>query len=303
MDSVAAVRRFNRFYTRRIGVLREHLAESPFSLAQARVLYELAHRPGVTAGELARDLDLDAGYLRRILAGFEKRRLLHRERSKTDARQSHLRLTSTGEAAFRPLDRQSAAEASAMLAPLSPATQARVVESMRTIESLLAPAAPQEEPFILRPPVPGDMGWIIHRHGALYAHEYHWDESFEALVAEIVAQFLKHPDPRRERCWIAERGGSIAGCVFLVKKSERVAKLRLLLVEPWARGHGIGRRLVQECLSFARQAGYRKVVLWTNSLLDAARHIYQHEGFELVEEQAHHSFGHDLTGQTWALEL
>ncbi len=303
MDAVAAVREFNRFYTRRIGVLREHLSQSPFSLAQARVLYELAHQPHVTAGELARELDLDAGYLSRILAGFEKRKLLARQRSKADARQSHLRLTGAGRAAFRPLDKQSTREVNAMLAPLAQSELARLIDAMETIESLLAPTAVPEAPFILRPPRPGDMGWVIHRHGALYAQEYHWDATFESLVAGIVAEFLKKFDARREACWIAEMRGAIAGCVFLVRQSAQVAKLRLLLVEPWARGHGIGQRLVAECISFARQCGYRKLTLWTNKNLHAARHIYERQGFQLVKEEPHHSYGHDLVGQDWALKL
>jgi DNA-binding MarR family transcriptional regulator/N-acetylglutamate synthase-like GNAT family acetyltransferase len=303
MDAVAAVREFNRFYTRRIGVLREHLSDSPFSLAQARVLYELAHKTGTTAGELSRELDLDAGYLSRILAGFEKRKLLTRERSTADARQSHLRLTGAGRAAFRPLDRQSTREVSAMLAPMASPEQARLVEAMQAIEGLLAPAEVSETPFLLRLPRPGDMGWVIHRHGALYAQEYHWDESFESLVAGIIAEFMKKFDPRREACWIAERRGAVAGCVFLVRQSAQVAKLRLLLVEPWARGHGIGQRLVAECLAFARQCGYRKLTLWTNKNLHAARRIYERQGFQLVKEEPHHSFGHDLVGQYWALKL
>lgn len=303
MDTVAAVREFNRFYTRRIGVLREHLSQSPFSLAQARVLYELAHRPETTAGELAGELDLDAGYLSRILASFEKREFLTRERSKADARQSHLRITNAGRAAFRPLDRQTDREVNAMLGRLAPPEQARLVEAMESIEGLLGPAAAQDAPFILRPPRPGDMGWVIHRHGALYAQEYRWDETFEALVAGIVAGFMKTFDARREACWIAEMRGAMAGCVFLVRQSARVAKLRLLLVEPWARGHGIGRRLVAECIAFARQCGYGELRLWTNKNLHAARRIYESQGFELVKEEPHHSYGHDLVGQDWALKL
>jgi len=302
MDPVACVRQFNRFYTRRIGALREHLAESPFPLAQARILYELAHRPEVTAGELARDLDLDPGYLSRILAGFERRKYLTRTRSATDARQQHLRLTRAGHSAFQPLDRESSREVRAMLDPLSAEDQTQLIQSMSAIESLLRPG--DEGPaYILRPPRPGDMGWVIHRHGALYAQEYRWNDEFEALVAEIVAQFMKNFDAKRERCWIAERNNAMAGCVFLVRHSERVAKLRLLLVEPWARGHGIGRRLVSECIDFARQCGYRKLTLWTNNNLDAARRLYVEAGFQLTKEWNHHSFGDDLVGQTWDLKL
>ena len=302
MDPVAAVRQFNRFYTRQIGALREHLAESPFSLAQARILYELAHRPEVTAGELARDLGLDPGYLSRILAGFERRKYIIRTRSTTDARQQHLRLTRAGHSAFQPLDRQSSREVRGMLEPLSAEDQTQLVQSMSTIEALLGHR--EEGPaYILRPPNPGDMGWVIHRHGALYAQEYHWNDEFEALVAGIVAKFMEKFDAKRERCWIAERNGAMAGCVFLVRHSERVAKLRLLLVEPWARGHGIGRRLVSECIDFARQSGYRKLTLWTNNNLDAARHLYVDAGFQLTKEWKHHSFGADLIGQTWDLQL
>lgn len=301
MDAVAAVRQFNRFYTRRIGVLREHLSQSPFSLAQARILYELAHRPGITAGELARDLDLDPGYLSRILAGFEKRKFLSKHRSASDARQSHLRLTKAGMAAFAPLDRQSGLEVAAMLAPLPGSSQTRLVRAMGEIETLLGSAKPTG--ILIRPPCPGDMGWVISRHGALYAEEYAWDETFEYLVAQIVADFVKGFDSHKERCWIAELGGVQAGCIFLVKASAKVAKLRILLVEPWARGHGIGRRLVAECLAFARRSGYKKITLWTNKGLDAARHLYEEAGFRLVAEEAHHSFGQDLIGQHWELKL
>lgn len=303
MDSVAAVRRFNRFYTRRIGVLREHLSESPFSLAQARVLYELAHRRTATAGELARELDLDPGYLSRILAGFAKRGFIAKKRSSSDGRQSNLQLTGKGQAAFQPLDRQSAREVGAMIAPLAAPDQSRLVDAMSAIEALLTAPEAEQAPFILRPPRPGDMGWVIHRHGTLYWQEYRWTEEFEALVAKIVAKFMKDYDARCERCWIAERHGAIAGCVFLVKESDKVAKLRLLLVEPWARGHGIGKRLVSECVEFARKSGYRKLVLWTNKNLDAARGIYVKAGFTLAGEESHHSFGHDLVGQTWELKL
>lgn len=302
MDQVAAVREFNRFYTRKIGVLCEHLARSSFSLAEARVLYELARRPGVTASHLTQELDLDAGYLSRILAGFEKRHYLARTPSPGDARQSLLRLTSGGRAAFGPLDRQSTRDVAALLDPLPEHARARLLGAMREIASILSPpAAPG--PVVLRPPRPGDMGWIIHRHGALYAAEYRWNEEFEALVAGIVSRFMEKFDDTREACWIAEQGGAIAGCVFLVRHSATIAKLRLLLVEPWARGHGVGRRLVEECIARARSAGYRKLTLWTNSNLHAARRIYERAGFRLVREDHHHSFGHDLVGQYWELKL
>jgi DNA-binding MarR family transcriptional regulator/GNAT superfamily N-acetyltransferase len=302
---VEAVRHFNRFYTRRIGVLQEGLLQSPFSLAQARVLYELAHRENPSASALARDLGLDAGYLSRILKGFEKRGLVRKSRSESDARQSILSLTARGGRTFATLDAQSGEEARLMAGKLAPAGRRQLAGAMQTIERLLggdtASAAPV--PYVLRPHQPGDMGWVAHRHGVLYAQEYGWDESFEALVAEIAAKFIRTFDPGRERCWIAERDGEVVGSVFLVKRSKSVAQLRLLLVEPGARGLGIGRRLVEECIRFARQRGYRKIVLWTNDVLTAARKIYERAGFHLVEESRHHSFGKDLVGQNWELEL
>ncbi len=300
---VAAVRRFNRFYTQKIGALNEGLLESPFSLTEARVLYELAHRERPTATELCRDLALDAGYLSRILKGFAKRGLVVRVPSKDDGRRSLLSLTAEGRAAFAPLDARSRRENGALLRDLAPAEQARLVAAMQAIERLLGARPESGAPCLLRPHQPGDMGWIIHRHGALYAQEYGWDERFEALVAEIVAKFIAHFDPKKERCWIAERDGEIVGSVFLVKKSKTVAKLRLLLVEPAARGLGLGTRLVEECLRFARQAGYRKIILWTNDVLPAARHIYVKAGFRKLGSERHHSFGHDLVGETWELAL
>jgi DNA-binding MarR family transcriptional regulator/GNAT superfamily N-acetyltransferase len=299
---VEAVRRFTRFYTRQIGVLHEGLLNSPFSLAEARVLYELAHRDMPTAAELGTELGLDAGYLSRILRGFVKNGLLAKTPSEQDGRQRFLALTAKGRKAFAPLDRRSRDEVGAMVADLAPAEQARLIEAMRTVETLLgrktAPPA-----YVLRPHRPGDIGWVIHRHAALYAQEYGWDESFEALVAEIGAKFIRDFDIRRERCWIAERDGDIVGSVFLVKQSDTVAKLRLLIVEPAARGLGIGHRLVDECIRFARQAGYRQLTLWTNDILVAARRIYEAAGFRLVLEEKHRSFGHDLVGQNWELDL
>jgi DNA-binding MarR family transcriptional regulator/GNAT superfamily N-acetyltransferase len=299
---VDVVRRFNRFYTRRIGALRAGLLESPFSLAEARLLYELAHRAGPTAAGLARDLGLDAGYLSRMLRGLERRRLISRERSKSDGRQSLLALTAAGHRAFSTLDTRSSADVRAMLGRLSESGQRRLVEAMRDVERLLGAPEPKV-PYLLRPHRPGDMGWVVHRHGALYAREYGWDERFEALVATIVAKFVEHFDPKREHCWIAEREGEIVGSVFLVSKSAAVAQLRLLYVEPDARGLGIGRRLVDECERFARDKGYKKIVLWTNSILHAARHIYETAGYRLLAEEPHHSFGHRLVGQTWELKL
>jgi DNA-binding MarR family transcriptional regulator/GNAT superfamily N-acetyltransferase len=299
---IAAVRRFNRFYTQKIGVLREGLLDSTFSLTEARVLYELANRDAPTASVLSRDLGLDAGYLSRILRGFQRQGMIERSRSSSDGRQHHLALTRQGRAAFAPLDARSRKENGALLAPLSEPAQGRLVEAMSTIESLLG-ASQAGAPYLLRPHQPGDMGWIIHRHAALYAQEYGWNVEFEALVAGIAAAFIRNYDAARERCWIAEKDGAVAGSVLLVKKSATVAKLRLLLVEPQARGLGIGRRLVSECLRFARAAGYRKVTLWTNANLHAARRLYEEAGFRLVAEAPHRSFGHDLVGQTWDLKL
>ncbi|HHV58456.1 MAG TPA: GNAT family N-acetyltransferase, partial [Firmicutes bacterium] len=271
---VEAVRRFNRFYTRQIGVLHEKLLRSPFSLSEARVVWELAHREKTTATQLSLELGLDAGYLSRILSGFEKRGLIAKQSSETDGRQSLLSLTDEGQQAFAMLNARSHNEIAAMLEKLSPTDQGRLVEAMQTIEELLGAQPESKVPYLLRPHQPGDMGWVVQRHGVLYAEEYGWNEEFEALVAEIVAKFIQHYDPKRERCWIAEREGENVGCIFLVKQSDTVAKLRLFLVEPKARGLGIGTRLVNECVRFARQVGYQKITLWTNSVLLAARHIY-----------------------------
>ncbi len=301
---VEAVRSFNRFYTRHVGALARGYLDSPFSLTEARVLYELAHREQPTASEIARELGLDAGYLSRILRDFKRRGLIDRKRSPGDGRRSLLSLTPKGRSAFAPLDARAREQVGAILNTLSETDQTRLVEAMRTVAALLggAPAEPRT-PYILRPHGPGDMGWVVHRHGVLYAQEYGWDERFEALVAEIVAKFIQNFDPKRERCWIAERNGEVVGSVFLVRHSDTVGQLRLLLVEPRARGLGIGSRLVSECVRFAGQVGYRKIVLWTNSVLHAARHIYEKAGFRLVHQEPHHSFGHDLVGETWELAL
>jgi DNA-binding MarR family transcriptional regulator/N-acetylglutamate synthase-like GNAT family acetyltransferase len=300
---VEAMRRFNRFYTQQIGVLHEGLLRSPYSLTEVRVLYEISLREEPTAAELCRDLDLDAGYLSRILREFTRKGLVEKRPSKRDGRQSLLRLTKKGQKEFATLNARQDEEVGAMLDKLAPEDQTRLINAMRTIHASLGPEPEQKVPYILRPHQPGDMGWVVHRHGILYSEEYGWDEHFEALVAQIVADFIKNFDPKRERCWIAERHGEIVGSVFLVKKSKTVGQLRLLLVEPKARGLGIGKRLVGECIRFARQAGYRKIMLWTNDVLDAARHIYEQAGFQLVKQEAHHSFGHDLVGQNWEMTL
>ena len=300
---VAAVRSFNRFYTRVIGLLHEGYLASPFSLTEVRVLYELAHRERATASQLGRELGLDAGYLSRILHRFGERGLVDRQPSEVDGRRSILRLSEAGQEAFAPLNARSDAEIGALLWGLADGEQERLVEAMRTVERLLGDRRDPAEPYLLRPHRPGDMGWVVHRHGVLYAREYGWDETFEALVASIVAQFVEQLDPARERCWIAERDGQILGSVFVVKASETVARLRLLLVEPEARGLGLGARLVQECIAFSRAAGYRTLTLWTNSVLIAARRIYEKAGFRLVASESHRSFGQDLVGEHWELDL
>ncbi len=306
-DRVNAVRRFNRFYTRQIGLLGKGYLDSPFSLAEVRVLYELAHRETATAAEIGKALGLDAGYLSRMLLSFRKRGFVGRRASKKDARQGHLSLTKKGRAAFGGLEAKSEAGVAKMMERLSLEKQNRLTAAMGTIESLLdenlAQSTSPKTSYLLRAHQPGDMGWVIHRHGVLYAEEYGWDERFEAMVAQIAAEFIQKFDARRERCWIAERDGAIVGSVFLVKQSDRVAKLRLLLVEPSARGLGIGGRLVDECVRFAWRAGYRKITLWTQSILDAARHIYRRAGFRVVKRERHESFGHRLVGETWELSL
>lgn len=301
--TIETVRQFNRFYTRQIGVLHEGLLKSPYSLTEVRVLYELAHRKQPTAKSLCNDLGLDAGYLSRILAVFEKRGLVEKKPSSLDGRQNLLSLTAQGRKVFAPLEARAQQEIAGMLGKLSVGQQSQLLESMLSIEMLLSPKTAVPRPYTLRPHRPGDMGWIVHRHGVLYAQEYGYDERFEALVAEIVAEFIQNLDPKRERCWVAERAGEIVGSIFLVKKSQSIAKLRLLLVEPSARGLGLGKRLVKECVSFARQVGYKKIVLWTQSELKAARHLYEWAGFRLIEEQRHHSWGRDLTAETWELKL
>jgi len=300
---ITAVRRFNRFYTQRIGVLQDGFAHSPFSLTQARVLYELLHRDRPTASELGSALGLDAGYLSRILRGFAARGYIAKERSASDGRQVHLTVTQRGRKTFAPLEAHSDTEVGNMLQPLTPAEQVRLVAALQAVEELLGEDRERQKPYLLRPHRPGDMGWIVSRHGALYAEEYGWDHRLEALAAEIVAAFLRNFDAACEHCWIAERDGENLGTVMLVKDSARVARLRLLLVEPKARGLGIGARLVEECIRFARQSGYRKVTLWTHSVLIAARHVYERAGFVLVDEKTHDEFGKTLVGETWDLAL
>ena len=305
-DRVRAVRSFNRFYTKRLGLLQQGMVGSPFSLAEGRVLYELAHREQPTATALGQELGLDAGYLSRILSAFARRGLLARRPSKTDGRQSLLRLTPRGRDVFAKLDAGSADEVRGLIAPLSGADQDRLVSAMRTIEGVLgerARGARARSTCRIRAPRPGDMGWVIHRHGEVYDREWGWGVGFEALVAEIVVKFMADHDPRRERAWIAELDGQRVGSIFLVAKSKTVAKLRLLLVEPSARGCGVGQRLVEECIRFARRAGYREIVLWTQSILDPARHIYAKAGFELVGQEPNHEFGKGLVSETWSLKL
>jgi len=311
--AVDRVRQFNRFYTRRIGVLHEGLLDSEFTLTESRVLWELAHADSTTARELAAALDLDPGYLSRILRGFRERGHVKATRDGLDARAVRLTLTSAGRRAFGPLDAASQEQVGRLLAALPDDQQRELLGAMSTIERLLdeSPQRAARSPYLLRGPRPGDLGWVVARHGAVYAREYRWDASFEALVARIVAGFVERFAPEREVCWIAERDGANVGCVFLVQAREDdsgrpiegVAQLRLLLVESAARGLGLGGRLVDECTRFARQAGYRSIRLWTNSLLTAARHIYERAGYRLTASEAHHSFGHDLVGETWELEL
>jgi DNA-binding MarR family transcriptional regulator/GNAT superfamily N-acetyltransferase len=301
---IAAVRRFTRFYTRQIGLLRESLLHTRFSLTEARVLYELANRDKATASELAAALDIDHGYLSRILRRFADDGLLARKRAPDDGRQSFLSITAKGRKAFAPLNKGSHDQVAELLGKLSPAEQDRVVAAMATVETLLQPA-PQARPplLLLRQHRAGDMGWVTSAHGALYTREYGWDISFEALVAKITAEFIENFNPARERCWIAELDGEPVGSVFVVRKTDDIAKLRLLIVDPKARGLGLGKRLVDECLRFAKDVGYSSMTLWTQSILTAARGIYQRAGFKLTAEEPHHSFGVDLVGETWERDL
>lgn len=302
-DSVDAVRRFNRFYTGRLGLLRERLYDSPYSLPQMRILYELAHRQQATAALLSRDLAMDAAYLSRQLKRFEAQGLLSREPSRDDAREQLISITAEGRKALAPWEQASRREVAAMLAHLGRDGVAEALAAMSRIERLLSPNPPPGPGFLLRPHRAGDMGWVVERHASLYWSEYRFDQEFEALVAEIVAQFLRSFDPAREACWIAEQDGERVGSVFVVRKDDEVAKLRLLIVDPKARGTGLGRRLVQEAVRFAADRGYRRIVLWTQDNLAAARRIYETAGFRLTASEPHQSFGQSLVGETWELEL
>jgi DNA-binding MarR family transcriptional regulator/GNAT superfamily N-acetyltransferase len=304
MNRIEAVRRFNRYYTRRIGVLQPGYLGSPFPLPQARVLYELGQRGECTASELGADLDLDLGYLSRLLQGLRRQGLVQGEASKQDARRVHLSLTAKGRRAYQQLDARSREEVAGMLGTLAAPEQARLVDALQAAEKVLEKKSSSNEKSVtLRTHRPGDMGWVVQAHGRLYFEEYGWDERFEALVAGIASAFVKNFDEERERCWIAEMDGEPVGSVFVVKKSRTVAKLRLLIVEPRARGRGLGRRLVEECIGFARAKGYRKLVLWTQSNLAAARKIYAKTGFKRVKRQPHQEFGVRLVGEYWELKL
>ena len=302
-DQILAVRAFNRFYTRKLGVLDQQLMKSPFSLSEARVLYELAHGDELSAKEIGLELGLDPGYLSRIVQNFDEAGLVAKKPLATDRRQTQLSLTAKGRQAYAKLERMSEDDVGAMLQPLSGSDRERLTGAMGTIEQLLGMAPAARPVAILRDPRPGDMGWVVQSHGALYASEYGWDHGFEALVAEIVAKYMTSFDPSRERCWIADIDGKPVGSVFLVKASDDVAKLRLLLLDPAARGQGLGQRLVAECISFAKACGYRRMTLWTQSILVAARKIYEDAGFALVASEPHRSFGQNLIGETWERDL
>jgi len=304
---IAAVRRFNRFYTQQLGVLRKTYLDSPYSLGEARVLYEIANSGSPTASDVGRALDLDAGYLSRTLRNFEKRGLIQRKVSASDARQSHLALSPRGRKAFAPLERRLQHETGSMLGRLAPADQVRLIAAMNAIETLLGGTTPEHPPhqrhYILRAPKPGDFGWIVKRHAELYAQEYGWTAPFEGVCAQIVADFVNKFDPERECCWIAEMDGENVGSIMLAKDSEQVARIRLLLVDPKVRGLGLGARLTDECIGFARRAGYKKMTLWTHRVLTVARHIYQKAGFKLTRSEQHRSWGRPVVSEHWDLEL
>ncbi len=304
-DYIALIRHFNRFYTRIIGLISGHYLDSPYSLTEARVLYELANQTEPTATAINNELHLDAGYLSRILNGFARSGLITKTTSRNDARASILTLTEKGRQAYETLNNRSQSGIQSLLEPLSLSDQTRVVTSMRTIESLLTQDGKDRTtaPIIIRPPVPGDMGWVVKRHGEIYAQEYGWDEKFEGLVAGIVSDFVKNFDPAHERCWIAELDGENVGCIFLVKQDAETAKLRMLLVDPKTRGMGLGGKLVNECVQQARRFGYKRMVLWTNSILHSAIHLYEKAGFHKVSEEPQHAYGHDLVFENWEMDL
>jgi DNA-binding MarR family transcriptional regulator/GNAT superfamily N-acetyltransferase len=302
-QQIAAIRQFNRFYTRHIGILSEGLLDTPYSLTEARVLFELAQQQDLTVTGLASLLEVDRGYLSRTVTAFEKNGLVTRSRSKSDGRRRILALTDKGEAAYRELNERSSAEVQAMLASLPEEFRHRLIKAMSAIEDVLGEKSAEEAPVLIRSHRPGDIGWIIQRHGTVYNEEYRWDETFETLVVYILAQLIPTYDHRKDHIWIAELDGERVGSIVAAKENEEVVHLRLFFVEPWARGRGIGKLLMREFLQFARQAGYRMVTLWTQSNLDAARHLYQQAGFRLVGEESHHSFGHDLVAETWELTL
>jgi DNA-binding MarR family transcriptional regulator/N-acetylglutamate synthase-like GNAT family acetyltransferase len=300
---VAAVRRFNRFYTQNLGVLAHGWLDSPFSLTEARVLYEIKQRERATASDIARDLGLDAGYLSRILRRFHKRALIRKDVSPDDGRQSFLSMTARGRRAFDPLETRTERQVGALLGRLTAPEQDHLVSAMRAIETMIASEPKAGSDIILRRPRPGDLGWVVARHAELYAREYGWAEDFEGLCAQIVADFVSKYDPKCERCWIAEMDGQNVGSVFLVKDSEKVARLRLLLVDPVARGRGLGTRLTDECIRFARQRRYRSITLWTHKVLTAARHVYERAGFRLTSSETRRSFGQNVISEHWDLAL
>jgi DNA-binding MarR family transcriptional regulator/GNAT superfamily N-acetyltransferase len=302
-ERIEAVRRFTRFYTRHLGVLEEGLLQSPFPLPEARLIYEIAHHSETTTGELSVELGLDPGYVSRMIRRLHEQGVVAKRPSTSDGRVTLLSLTDEGMSAFAKLNSASRSQVGKMMSKLSDAEQQQLIHAMSTIERVFGAEPEHRVPYILRPHQPGDMGWVVQCHGIVYNREYGWDDQFEALVAEIVARFIQKFDPKRERCWIAEKDGANVGSVFVVRNTESIAQLRLLLVTPEARGLGIGRRLVSECTRFARQVGYEKIMLWTNDVLHAARHLYEDEGYQLVKEEQHHSFGHDLVGQFWEMEL
>ena len=303
-EQIAAVRRFNRFYTRQIGLLDEHLNGSPFSYPEARIMYELAQNKDASASDLVASLGMDAGFVSRVLVRLVRRGLISRRRSESDGRVSQLNLTARGQADFAALNAASQRDMSRMLGRIKGDGPDRLIGAMRTIEDLLGfRGARAHPPIRLRRPRPGDLGWVVERNAAAYAKEYGWGLQAEALFARIVADYQQNHDPERERCWIAERWGDRVGCVFLVKKTDTVAQLRMLLVEPGARGSGLGRRLVDQCTQFAREAGYRKIVLWTNRVLSAARHIYESAGYRFVKEERHDELDTDPIFEVWELKL